>query len=158
MKGTKTSLFLVEMMISLLLFAFCAAICIQIFNVAGQRTRRSEALSKGVFRATQAAEIFKAEGGDMDSVESSYNVINGNRVVFPWDSSLSAYFNENWQFTHNPGADSQSTSDAKYEVRITDIGDGVAEIAVYDLKEATSLVSSLNTAAPYFSIEVKAVA
>jgi type II secretory pathway pseudopilin PulG len=66
--GTKTSLFLVELIIALLLFAFCAAICIQAFNAARNQTRGSENLSRGVFLATSAAEIYKASGGDVSQI------------------------------------------------------------------------------------------
>jgi type II secretory pathway pseudopilin PulG len=66
--GSKSGLFIVELIIALLLFAFCAAICLQLFVFADQRTKDSTALSKSVFLATSVAENFKASGGDLQEV------------------------------------------------------------------------------------------
>ncbi|MDR0838200.1 MAG: hypothetical protein LBN99_01000 [Oscillospiraceae bacterium] len=137
MKGTKTSLFLVELMISLLLFAFCAAICIQIFHAAGERTRKSEALSKGVFYATSAAEIFKSSGGDIDAVADALGgEVRGGTVY--------AHFDSEW----NIKADGTS-----YTLILNESGDGAATIEVEDVisSENKGVLQTL------FSIRVKAV-
>jgi|GEM_PF-1026751 len=160
MRGTKTSLFLVELMISLLLFAFCAAICLQIFNAASEQTRKSEALSKGVFRATEAAELYKAMGGDMDALGEHY----GWRAMRV-DNILIAYFDEAWEPVGNPILSSSITPSAVYEVHVTRGDDGVAKICVYDRK-ITNWVSEMPSYSsdtpiviePIFSIDVKAVA
>jgi hypothetical protein len=65
--GSKSGLFIVELIIALLLFAFCAAICLQLFVFADQRTKDSVALSKSVFLATTISEIYKASG-DLEKV------------------------------------------------------------------------------------------
>lgn len=155
MKGTKTSLFLVELIISLLLFAFCAAICIQLFHAASERTRKSEALSKGVFAATQAAELYKASGGDINAISGAYSIDRATLV----DGNVTLYFNSSWQSCTPPGLDSASTTTAMYSLAIADLGDGRASINVYDLKGTDwASYSALSAYEPFFSIDVKAVA
>lgn len=157
MKGTKTSLFLVELMISLLLFAFCAAICLQIFNAAGEQTRKSEALSKGVFRATEVAELYKAFGGDITAMREVYS------QAAPIGGDLVEYYDAEWQPCIAPVLDAQRPAKAMYSIILTDSGEGYATIALYDLKKVDALtmgVPAMGVPAvePFFSIDVKAVA
>ena len=152
MKGTKTSLFLVELMVSLLLFAFCAAICIQIFNVAGRKTQRAEALSKGVFRATELAELYKSVGGDMAAVTELYGE---TAMVLDDGPELRIYFDKTGEIV-NPSSVSSGLSDT-YGVTIRQIDVGVALIMVIDRTPHYDSLS-IHDSVVLFNIEVKAVA
>ena len=158
MKGTKTSLFLIELMISLLLFSFCAAICVQIFHASNKRTTSAENLSKAVFQATTVAELYKANGGDIEAVSKSFEVSQS----FYANGVLSIYFDENWNATLNPML--RSSTDYKcYAVEISDNGDNSAEINVRNSSQKLEpagnrneyeLVQNIDS---IFSITVKAV-
>ncbi|MDR3278547.1 MAG: hypothetical protein LBT12_07210 [Oscillospiraceae bacterium] len=165
MKGTKTGLFLVELMISLLLFAYCAAICIQIFNAAGARTRGSENLSRGVFAATSAAEIYKSSGGDLEKVAK----VLGGIVIEDANFDVIVGYDASW---HAQDAlwvwSSAYPSPPTYYLTLTSIRDGLAEIRVVDeasIRKADnnadmtpSEYDSAVAAAQIFSLTVKVVA
>ena len=86
--GNKTGLFLIELIIALLLFAFCAAICVQVFASARQKARDSEALSHSVFLATSAAECYKATNGDLARVSELLGggAQSGGSLVIRYDT------------------------------------------------------------------------
>jgi type II secretory pathway pseudopilin PulG len=142
-RGTKTSLFLVELMLSLLLFAFCAAVCIQLFNAAGKRTRDAEALSKAVFAATQAAELYKSVGGDLEKLDDLLG-----RTALLLDDTVSVYYDADWNTTVPPFLDSAYPSKARYILSVMEMED-YAMIEVFDVK---------SSGAPFLRIDVKAVA
>ena len=136
MKGTKTSLFLIELMISLLLFAFCAAICVQIFYASNKRTNGAEAMSKAVFEATTVAELYKANGGDLQAVADSFNPSQ----AWYMNGVLSVYFDENWNETLVPMLRS-STDWSGYTLTIYDYGDNSAHINVSKVKQGLEPIS-----------------
>jgi type II secretory pathway pseudopilin PulG len=162
MKGTKTSLFLVELIISLLLFSFCAAICIQIFNAASKRARDSEALNRAVFLVTQAAELYKASGGDLKKVHEEYGIIHSSL----WGVELVVYYDENWNETMNPMFSSSSRPYISNRLTLSETSAGEATVTVqepekryYDYEPGEPLVWGKKIAVKtIFSIDVKAVA
>jgi len=157
MKGTKTSLFLIELMISLLLFAFCAAICVQIFYASNKRTNSAENLSKAVFHATTVAELYKASGGDIEAVSKSFEVSQS----FYANGVLSIYFDENWNATLNPMLRS-STGWSGYTVTVYGYNDNSAHINVSKTAQRLEPISvdeleMRSDNEEIFSITVKAV-
>ena len=86
--GNKTGLFLIELIIALLLFAFCAAICMQVFASARQKAQDSENLSHSVFLATSAAECYKATNGDLARVAELLGDgrVGANAVTIQYDA------------------------------------------------------------------------
>ncbi|MDR2357792.1 MAG: hypothetical protein LBD92_06920 [Oscillospiraceae bacterium] len=154
--GTKTGLFLLELVIALLLFAFCAAICVQIFVGAKFRTRDSEALSKSVFLASSAAELYKAYGGDLDKMRGAY----GEGHSWLRDGLLSVYYDENWNETIDPLLDSTLLGGrAAYVLEVGDLGGAEAEIAVFERSGLLAPASEPETeaAGKIYGITVKAV-
>lgn len=155
MKGTKTSLFLLELMIALLLFSFCAAICVQLFHASNKRTRDAEDLSKAVFAATTIAEVYKSSGGDIEEMAKSYDF---STSMYSSDAdTLTLYFGEDW----NPGGQNPVLSAVAfvkgYEVKITDNGSGSADITVSKFApvQTENVISTVHE--DIFSITVKAV-
>ena len=153
MKGTKTSLFLIELMISLLLFAFCAAICVQIFHASNRRTNSAKDLSKAVFQATTAAELYKSVGGDIEALAESFD---GNHSHYR-DNILSVYFDENWNETVPPMFRA-TLGTTGYTLEITDKGDNCADITV--IRTSTKYYGDVTMNGVHediFEITVKAV-
>ncbi|MDR3289086.1 MAG: hypothetical protein LBT22_06620 [Peptococcaceae bacterium] len=108
---TKASLFLVELLMDLLLFAFCAAICTQIFVAASRQTKASENLNRAVREATSVAELYKV-GSDQ----------------FP--DEIDFYFDEDWQVA--------SEQEWNYVLTVSvDREKDVAAIIVAELRETT---------------------
>jgi type II secretory pathway pseudopilin PulG len=150
--GTKTGLFLIELIISLLLFAFCAAICIQIFAGAKFRTEDSSALSKGVFLASSAAELYKAYGGDMEDLRKAY----GKDSASLYDGQLTVYYDENWEETLTPILSSQlQPGPSAFTLTVTDNGGAYATVAV--TARARYQETQAPTETEIYSITVKAV-
>lgn len=65
-KGTssKSSLFLLEVMVSVLFFALSASVCIQVFVKAHQLSREAEELNMAAGIASSAAELLASEKGE----------------------------------------------------------------------------------------------
>jgi len=62
---SKSTLFLIEQLIVIAVFAICAAACVSILTAAYFYADDSSATSNAVIKAESAAEIFKATGGDV---------------------------------------------------------------------------------------------
>lgn len=63
--NSKSSLFLMEMMVVILFFALTSAICVHLFVQSYQTAQQSEALTNGVIQAESAAEIYKNTNGNL---------------------------------------------------------------------------------------------
>lgn len=64
----KPRLFLLELLVNLLFFSVCCAVCLALFGRSSALSRESAALSRATFAAESAAESWKAENGDLDAV------------------------------------------------------------------------------------------
>ena len=126
--GNKTGLFLVELIIALLLFAFCAAICVQVFVSARQKAQDSEALSHSVFLATSAAECYKSTNGDMTKVAALLGVNSDGGAV------LGIRYDADWGILTAIG-------DERYYLDVKKNPDGTASIEIStDAKAAPAKV------------------
>jgi len=67
---SKSTLFLIEQLIVIAVFAICAAACISILTAAYFYTVDSKATDNALIKAQSAAEIFKATGGDFGAMTS----------------------------------------------------------------------------------------
>jgi len=65
---SRSTLFLIEQLIVIAVFALCAAACIGILASAYFSANDSRDVSKAILIAENAAESFKATGGDLDNV------------------------------------------------------------------------------------------
>ncbi|MDO4552018.1 MAG: hypothetical protein Q4C22_00620 [Bacillota bacterium] len=63
--SARTGLFLAELIIMLLIFALCAAVCMRMFGAAQVNSDRSRDLNWASLRVQSAAECYKAAGGDV---------------------------------------------------------------------------------------------
>jgi len=61
---SKSTLFLIEQLIVIAVFAICAAACVSILTTAFFFTNDSASKSNAIIRAESTAELFKATGGD----------------------------------------------------------------------------------------------
>ena len=92
----KSTLFLIEQLIVVAVFAICAVACISILTSSYFFAYDSAGTSRALIEAQNAAEIFKATGGDFQTVADLMGGVVHN------DSSsghvlLSVFYDRNWQ-------------------------------------------------------------
>lgn len=61
----RSGLLMLELVIAVGIFAFCAAVCVSLFVRADTISRESAALDRAVAEAQNVAELFKSTGGDV---------------------------------------------------------------------------------------------
>lgn len=140
-RNGSSSLFLIEIVLVVLFFSICSAICINVFAISKQLSLNSENLSYGVMKVESAAECYKSVDGNLDEVAS---ILTG--ASYTDDGDLRVEYDANWQ----PQVLS-SQADETFYVVISPDGTGAAEIAVYQVAENADEDNTL------FSITVKAV-
>ena len=81
-RGSGASLLLMELVLGLLIFAFCAAICTRIFATAYQLSAQSDALTHAVSITQQAAESVRAGKTVSDAMYDAQGVATAENPVF----------------------------------------------------------------------------
>lgn len=89
---SKSTLFLIEQLIVIAVFAICAVACIRIISTAYLYSRDSRDIGFAVIAAENAAETFKATSGDFYFVA---DLIGG--AVVNGDSEVIVYFDSDWE-------------------------------------------------------------
>jgi len=89
---SKTSLFLMELIITILLFAACGAVCMRLFVSAHVMTMDTVELNRSVSIAQGFAEVMRGTDGDMQSVLEHYpDAITGGEGFFE------VYYDKNFE-------------------------------------------------------------
>jgi hypothetical protein len=91
-----------EQLVMVLVFALAAALCVQVFVLSDQTSRRYEARDRAVLEAQNAAELLKSSTGDMAERETeAARQLGGNYE----QGILRVDYNENWEpVTEGDGA------------------------------------------------------
>ncbi len=80
---SKTSLFLMELIITILLFAACGAVCVKLFVTSHVMTLETVELNRSVSIAQGFAEVMRGTDGDISSVLEHYpDAIRGGEGFF----------------------------------------------------------------------------
>ena len=64
-RPTKSGLYMIELLIAVGVFTFCAAVCVGLFVRSERMSRDSADLTRAVGEARNVSECFKAAGGDL---------------------------------------------------------------------------------------------
>lgn len=88
--NSKTALFLMELILMILLFALSAAVCMRIFAAAQTLSDGSRELNGAVMEAENAAESFKATGGDAEAAAALCSAAEASPGGFR------VYYDEKW--------------------------------------------------------------
>jgi len=91
---SKSTLFLIEQLIVIAVFAICAAACINILTAAFFISNNTSAEDHAILRAESAAEVFKATGGDEGAVMSILGGTSGVRGGYP---GVTVFYDTGWQ-------------------------------------------------------------
>ena len=89
-KPTRSGLFAIELLIAVGVFSLCAAICVGLFVRSEVMSQDSADLNRAVAEARNAAECFKAVGGDL---EKTAELAGGSLE----DGKLRLYYDQDWQ-------------------------------------------------------------
>lgn len=116
--ASKSTLFLMELVVVLLFFSLCAAICVSLFGTAQQMARDSHSLSDSVVAARSAASCYKSAEGDGQQVMT---MLDGQ-----WDQQIGiVYYDKRWQPV-------RTVEDSCYYLQLKPLAQaGEAEITVY---------------------------
>ena len=89
--------FFLEIVMNLLLFTVCAAICLQLFVAAYTNNADSRMLAEACLKAQTLAELFKLESGQKESIaQRSGGVASGDEIL--------VFYDKDW----NPASESES--------------------------------------------------
>jgi len=100
---SKSTLFLIEQLIVIAVFAICAVACISILTSAYFTANDSKATSHAILVAESGAEVFKATGGDFAAVA---DIMGGFTKQGDSGSAVVAvYYDSSWQVSSEANAD-----------------------------------------------------
>ena len=98
---SKSTLFLIEQLIVIAVFAICAVACISILAAAYFNANDSGAVSNALLKAESGAEVFKATGGDLfatgDIIGNPDSAGYGAFRLETGPSKLGIFYNKDWQ-------------------------------------------------------------
>lgn len=91
-KNSGSSLFLMELILAILIFAMASTVCVRLFVNAHLLSKNSQEINRGILWAQNLAEIYISPEGSLDKVIE----------IFPDSASkegdsVSIYFDENWE-------------------------------------------------------------
>jgi len=92
MKSRKSTLFLMEQVIVIAVFAICAAICVSILTSSYLMTRNALDTRNALMIAESAAESHKAFGGDITRIA---DILGGTADLD--SNTFTIYYDTNWQ-------------------------------------------------------------
>ena len=92
---SKSTLFLIELILAIGIFAVASAICIQLFVRAHLLSKESEAITHSLYAATSAAEVFKATNGQPGPMAELLSASDEN-------GQLVVYYNSTWEIVPSP--------------------------------------------------------
>lgn len=127
MRRDKTPLLLLEQMVTLLVFALAAAICLQIFVTARLQSQDIARRDQAAVLCQNTAETLRATGGD---VEAALAQISG---VAPGQRDGFGYFvpyNEDWEALSYEGR----PLDSAYTLRVQGLDSGVAGLGAAEIE------------------------
>ncbi|MCL2226516.1 MAG: hypothetical protein FWB97_02660 [Oscillospiraceae bacterium] len=104
---SKATLFLIEQLIVIAIFAICAAVCISIFANAYFMARDSRDISNALLAAESVAESFKAVSGDF---LSAADISGGWAETVDGADAIIVFFDSNWRVSDE--------SEAQYILRL----------------------------------------
>ena len=100
MKSSKSSLFLIELIISILFFSLASAACIQLFVKAHLLDKKTQETNQIVMWTQNLAELWYASDGELASVYerlvADYEVQDSSILLVDNDSKLFLYFDKEW--------------------------------------------------------------
>jgi type II secretory pathway pseudopilin PulG len=132
---SKSTLFLIEQLIVIAVFAICAAACISILTASFFYATDAQAAGNAILKAETAAELYKATGGDVHMIAGFLGgVVESGGDAHPGTIYAAIYYNQAWQISNEATASfvlrikSAGTSYALHGIRLESGGITVEKI------------------------------
>jgi len=93
---SKSTLFLIEQIIAIAVFAICAVACIRIISTAYFNSRDSRDIGFAIIAAESVAEGFKSVSGDFGQVA---DIFKGTKTDINGEAAVFVYYDTNWQLS-----------------------------------------------------------
>jgi len=107
---SRSTLFLIEQLIVVAVFAICAAACVRIITSAYYTARDSRDVNNAIHAAESGAECFKAVAGD---IGKTADILGGRVSDAGGEPAALVYYNAKWQVC------AEADADASYMMRLT---------------------------------------
>lgn len=103
MPKSRTSLFLMELIIAILFFSIASAVCMQLFAKAHLTSEKTKELNHAVSIAQSCAEAMRGSDGTIDTVASYFPqaIVNGNQMEIPYDNDFNVSSKDNASYVCN---------------------------------------------------------
>jgi type II secretory pathway pseudopilin PulG len=102
---SKSTLFLIEQLIVIAVFAICAAACISILTASFFYATDAQAAGNAILKAETAAELYKATGGDIIMIaEFLGGVVKSGGDGQSGAIHAAVYYNQAWQISNEASA------------------------------------------------------
>ena len=99
---SRSTLFLIEQLIVVAVFAIFAVVCISILTAAFSYAGDTKATAHALIAAESSAEVFKATGGDINAVA---DIIGGvKRTDGSGSAAIVVFYDSSWQASSEAGA------------------------------------------------------
>ena len=130
---SKSSLFLIELIIAILFFTVASGICIQLFSKSFLLSQSSKNLSTASRLVSNTAEVLESCGGSLEEVQSLFpeSVADGDSIRF--------YYNASWEKCNE--------ADGNFTLIATVTGDTEKSVSIssYETEKPEKLIYSLAT-------------
>ena len=96
---SRTTLFLMELILMTLVFALATAVCLRVFVFADLTSENSRNLSNAALQAQSVAECWKASGGDLQQTAHLLSARpDGQTLRLLWDQDWQEVDSGKWRF------------------------------------------------------------
>ena len=136
MRHSRSSLFLMEMIIAILFFSLASAVCIQLFAKSHLLNGRTVNQNHAVVQAQNLAESYLALEGDLEQIAPLFE----QAILDGANSTLTLSFDSEWNPVTVENATFQATLMGS---PVNDAGLITADIAVYKIDEPESALYAL---------------
>ena len=96
---SKSTLFLIEQLIVIAVFAVCAVTCINILVSAYSNANNTRSISHAILKAESGAEVFKATGGDYEKMADIMHGFIPTSGEDTHGAALIVYYDDIWQIS-----------------------------------------------------------
>lgn len=139
MKHSRSSLFLMEMIVAILFFSLASAVCIQLFAKSHTLSKQTVSQNQAIIQAQNLAESYLALEGDFEQIAALFDAADADASTY----CLKLYFDNEWA--------PATTSAALYQAEMLcrpDDGTGLitADITVTELGSSAKEIYSLHVA------------
>jgi len=110
---SRSTLFLIEQLIVVAVFAICAAACVRILTSAYYTARESRDVNNAIHVAESGAESYKAAAGDLDKTA---RILGGKTANIDGAAVALIFYDSKWSVC------AENEPDAQYVLRMTSAG------------------------------------